>query len=152
MRSLEELFAYDDWANREALASLERARSVPAAAGRRMAHILSTELLWFGRLTASPSAIPVWPDWDLPECRRNAGLLLPMWRDYLDSREPEALRQPISYVNSQGQLWSSAPEDVLLHVVLHGAQHRGQIAADLRAAGEEPAYTDYIHAVRNGFV
>lgn len=152
MRTLEQLFVYDDWANREALASLERARSAPASAVQRMAHTVSTELLWFGRLTANLSAIPVWPDWDMSECRRNLGLLLPMWRDYLATHPVGARQEPVSYVNSKGQLWSSAPEDVLLHVVMHGAYHRGQIASDLRAAGEEPAYTDFIHAARNGFV
>jgi uncharacterized damage-inducible protein DinB len=39
---------------------------------------------------------------------------------------------------------------VLTHVVLHGAYHRGQIAADLRAAGLEPPYTDFIEAARRG--
>ena len=152
MRTAGQMFAYDDWANAETLASLERARRVPDAARRRMAHILAAELLWIGRLTGNPSKIAVWPDWDLSEARTNLGLLLPMWRDYLESHPPEARLQPVSYVNSQGQLWSSIPEDILQHVLLHGAQHRGQIASDLRAAGEEPAYTDYIHAVRSGLV
>jgi len=40
--------------------------------------------------------------------------------------------------------------DILTHVLLHSAYHRGQIAVDLRAAGLTPAYTDYIHAVRQG--
>jgi uncharacterized damage-inducible protein DinB len=37
-------------------------------------------------------------------------------------------------------------------VVIHSAYHRGQIAADVRAAGHEPAYTDFIHATRTGRV
>ncbi|HEY6147556.1 MAG TPA: DinB family protein [Thermoanaerobaculia bacterium] len=39
-----------------------------------------------------------------------------------------------------------------MHVVIHGGYHRGQIAAELRAAGFTPAYTDYIEAVRRGRV
>jgi uncharacterized damage-inducible protein DinB len=35
---------------------------------------------------------------------------------------------------------------------MHSAYHRGQIAADMRAAGFAPPYTDFIHAVRQGFV
>ena len=152
MRSFGELFAYDDWANRETLASLERAAAPPVSAVRRIAHIVSAELLWLGRLKAEPSKIPVWPEWTLEEIHGNLGLVLPMWRDYLETRSEEARRELISYVNSQGQLWTSAPEDVMLHVAFHGGYHRGQIASDLRAAGFEPAYTDYIHAVRSGFV
>ena len=39
-----------------------------------------------------------------------------------------------------------------MHVLMHSAYHRGQIAADMRAAGLTPAYTDFIHSVRQGFV
>jgi uncharacterized damage-inducible protein DinB len=46
----------------------------------------------------------------------------------------------------------SAVQDVLTHVVLHSAYHRGQIASLMRAGGAVPAYTDFIHAVRQGFV
>ena len=38
------------------------------------------------------------------------------------------------------------------HVVIHSAYHRGQIASDVRASGGVPAYTDYIHAVRQGLI
>jgi uncharacterized damage-inducible protein DinB len=43
-------------------------------------------------------------------------------------------------------------EDVLTHVLLHSAYHRGQIASQMRAGGEEPAYTDFIHATRQGLI
>jgi uncharacterized damage-inducible protein DinB len=41
---------------------------------------------------------------------------------------------------------------MLTHVLFHSAYHRGQIALQMRASGMEPAYTDFIHAVRQGFV
>jgi len=41
---------------------------------------------------------------------------------------------------------------VLTHVVLHSAYHRGQIATQMRAGGEAPAHTDFIHAVRRGLI
>ena len=62
------------------------------------------------------------------------------------------LARTIVYTNSKGEPWSSRVSDVLMHVVLHGGYHRGQIAADLREAGFTPAYTDYIEAVRRGWV
>jgi uncharacterized damage-inducible protein DinB len=37
-------------------------------------------------------------------------------------------------------------------VLFHSAYHRGQIASQMRAAGFTPAYTDFIHAVREGFI
>jgi uncharacterized damage-inducible protein DinB len=35
---------------------------------------------------------------------------------------------------------------------MHSAYHRGQAALEMRAAGIQPAYTDFIHGVRQGFV
>ena len=56
----------------------------------------------------------------------------------------------ITYANSKGERHANRVEDVLTHVLLHAAYHRGQVAADLRAAGAEPALTDFIHATRTG--
>jgi len=52
----------------------------------------------------------------------------------------------------KGRSGAAAPTTILTHVVLHGAYHRGQIATIVRGSGETPAYTDYIHCVRQGFV
>ena len=43
-------------------------------------------------------------------------------------------------------------DDVLLHVIMHSAYHRGQVATDMRAAAFTPAYTDFIHAISQGFL
>jgi uncharacterized damage-inducible protein DinB len=37
---------------------------------------------------------------------------------------------------------------MLTHVTLHGAYHRGQIAASIRAGGDTPTATDYIAFIR----
>jgi uncharacterized damage-inducible protein DinB len=39
-----------------------------------------------------------------------------------------------------------------MHVLLHSVYHRGQIALQMRSSGAEPAYTDFIHSVRQGFL
>jgi uncharacterized damage-inducible protein DinB len=36
----------------------------------------------------------------------------------------------------------------MAHVIMHQAYHRGQIASDLRAQGDTPAVTDFIHYQR----
>jgi uncharacterized damage-inducible protein DinB len=58
----------------------------------------------------------------------------------------------VDYQNSKGENWKSRIDDILMHVITHSAYHRGQIAADMRSAGMNPAYTDFIHSVRQGFV
>ena len=58
----------------------------------------------------------------------------------------------VEYRNSKGEAWSNRVEDILTHVLMHSAYHRGQIALEMRASGAQPAYTDFIHAVRQGFL
>jgi uncharacterized damage-inducible protein DinB len=149
---LRRLFAYDAWANRETLLSLEAASAPPAKAMKRMAHIFGAEWLWLSRLTGQGKILAVWPELTLAQCRQEASGLEAAWGEHLGGLSEEALSRGISYVNSKGEPWKSTAGDVLMHTVMHSVYHRGQIAADLREAGFEPAYTDFIHAVRRGFL
>ena len=72
------------------------------------------------------------------------------WRKELDRTSESGLSRRVSYVNSKGENWENGAGDILLHAVMHSVYHRGQIASDLRDAGFEPAYTDFIEAVRRG--
>ena len=146
------LFDYDAWANAETLRSLRTVKSPPAVAVKRMGHIVGAGWLWLTRLKGEPARIAVWPTLDLGGCEVEANALSTVWRDYLGALSEEGLSRRVSYVNSKGEPWESAVGDILMHTAMHGTYHRGQIASDLRTAGFEPAYTDFIHAVRNGFL
>jgi uncharacterized damage-inducible protein DinB len=145
-------FAYDAWANREVLAGL-RASARPVTRPRQLlAHILSAERLWLERIRKQPQSLPVWPDFTLDQCEAQIAGLARLWREFLAQFSPAGLSEKIAYKNSKGEPWTSTVEDVLTHVVLHSAYHRGQIAGQVRAGGETPAYTDFIHAVRHGLI
>ncbi|MGA7513237.1 MAG: DinB family protein, partial [Candidatus Sulfotelmatobacter sp.] len=73
-------------------------------------------------------------------------------RDFLSQLPPVGLMETVVYKNTKGEPWTSTVEDIVTHVLLHSAYHRGQIATLVRASGEQPAYTDFIHAVRQGLV
>lgn len=144
------MLRYDGWANRETLASLLR---VPVPAGIRwLAHIAGAERLWLGRLTGVPSDLAVWPELSGDEIARELSALDQAWPAYLGGLEGEDLTDSVGYRNSLGEFWTSSADDILTHVVAHSAYHRGQIASAVRQAGGEPAYTDFIHAVRQGLV
>lgn len=148
-------FAYDAWANREALASLRRAGAPPARAVERMAHIAGAGAVWLARLghPVSTAASPaVWPQLTLEECQELLDGVAQAWERLLDGGDDKALERDVTYTNSQGEAFTSRVEDVLTHVLLHGAYHRGQIASDLRSAGHTPVLTDFIHAVRQGYI
>lgn len=148
---LDRLLRYDIWANGETLDSL-RPNPPPARSLRWMGHIVGAELLWLARLRREPPPLPVWPDLSVDACGTHLSQLSESWLAYLDEADPDRLQQRVTYTNSKGEPWTSRVEDILTHVTIHSAYHRGQIASDLRAAGHTPAYTDYIHAVRKGFV
>jgi len=149
---LKRLFAYDAWANGETIRALAAAGVPPAAALSRMAHVLGTEWLWLSRLRGDEKPMPVWPRLTVPDCEREAARLKGAWTDRLAGLTTDDLARHVAYVNSRGERWEGTEGDILMHTVLHSGYHRGQIASDLRAAGFEPAYTDFIHAVRQGFV
>jgi uncharacterized damage-inducible protein DinB len=150
IREIERLFAYDAWANREALASLLAASPAPPRAQKFLAHIVAAEWLWMVRLKQETRPVTVWPDLSLEECERQIEALGGAWRGYLERLTPAQLADAVSYTNTKGELWTSRVKDILLHVVMHSVYHRGQIATDVRAAGYTPAYTDFIQAVRTG--
>lgn len=145
-------FAYDAWANREVLAVLSANTSAAPRPLQLLAHILSAERLWLERIEKQPQSQPVWPEFTLDQCEAQISELAQLWRQYLGKLSPVALSEKIVYKSSKGEQWTSTVEDVLTHVLLHSAYHRGQIATHIRAAGGEPAYTDFIHAARQGLI
>jgi uncharacterized damage-inducible protein DinB len=149
---LQRLFVYDDWANREVLAVLQKAETVPARSLKLVSHVLSAERLWLERLQQQKQTHPVWPDFTLQECETEAAELPGLWKSYLDAPREAGLSRLVNYKNSKGEAWTNRKDDILLHVIMHSAYHRGQIATDMRAAGFTPAYTDFIHGVRQGLV
>jgi uncharacterized damage-inducible protein DinB len=151
MEHLRRLIRYDGWANRETLGSF-RQGTVPPRSLRWLAHIVGAEYLWLARLQRGKPALPVWPELTVDDCADHLSTLYGNWREYLDGTTPARLAEEIAYTNSKGEAWTSTVEDILIHVTIHSAYHRGQIASDLRSAGLEPAYTDYIHAARQGLI
>ena len=167
-KNFRRMFAYDNWANRECLAAMRAAEPVSPDTVGRMAHILSAQKLWLERILKQRQSMPVWPGLTIDDCVALAEEMSSAWRSYLmqltsqlttqfttqlgTHLPPGSLDDQVEYRNSKGQAWSSRVEDVLTHVLFHSAYHRGQIALQMRASGMEPAYTDFIHAVRQGFV
>ena len=152
LEHLRRQFAYDEWANREVLAGLKASGNPPVRPRQLLAHILSAERLWMERLRKQPQSLPVWPDLTFAQCEEQIVDIARLWHNFLGQLSPAALSETVVYKNSKGEPWTSTVEDILTHVVLHSAYHRGQIASLVRASGEQPAYTDFIHAVRQGLV
>lgn len=143
-------FVYDGWANREVLKAIQSAGGEKKRSLQLMSHILAAERVWLERLQQAPQSVPVWPEADLARCEAEAAELERQWLEYLNGITD--FSRPVAYKNTKGEHWSSTIGDVLTHVVMHSAYHRGQIASHMRQQGHTPAYTDFIHGVRQGLV
>jgi len=152
LEHIRRLLTYDDWANREVLTALQKSEAPPPRSVKLLAHIVAAERLWLERLRSQRQTYPVWPDFTMAQCRMEVEQLSQLWKQYLASLNEDGLSHSLTYKNTKGESFTSQKQDILMHVVLHSAYHRGQIAADMRAAGFNPAYTDFIHSVRQGFV
>ncbi|MDQ3428112.1 MAG: DinB family protein [Gemmatimonadota bacterium] len=151
LRDHERLLRYDIWANAEALRSL-RQGDPPGQLLRWMGHIVGSYFIKMARLLQEPPTLPVWPELDLDDCAARLNELADAWPRYLQGLAAEDLEDGVGYRNSKGEFWTSSVTDIMSHVVIHSGYHRGQIATGIRQAGGTPAYTDFIHAVRQGLV
>ena len=142
------LLAHSWWADDRALQSLRGAGAPPDEAVAAYGHILGAEHVWLQRLRGETASVAVWPELDLDGCARLARANRDGYEAFLDALAPDGGTREVEYTNSAGQAFRSRIDDILLHVALHGAYHRGQVAMLVRQAGAEPSPTDYIAFVR----
>ena len=145
---IESVFAHLVWADERALLALEKSHGQPVRALALFNHVLGAEAEWLARLEQRPCDVTIWPSFDLAQCRAIAARNREQYAAYLSHLSPADLDRQVRYRNSRGAEFESRIEDILLHVALHGAYHRGQVALLIRDAGAEPNATDYIAFVR----
>ena len=100
---LREMFLFDDWANREALRSLQEMEHPPERARKVMAHIVAAELLWMARLQQAKQETAVWPEFGLQDCERQIAELRQTWEQYLAELADTDLDIEIPYTKFQGR-------------------------------------------------
>jgi uncharacterized damage-inducible protein DinB len=139
------LFDYDYWANSETLTSLKTVGSGVDKPRKTFDHVIGAQRVWLARFEnpAPPLAQP-WPDLTLEERASAIEDLRRGWKELLDSLTPEKLAGGLVYKNLKGIEYRTPIQDVLMHLILHSAYHRGQVAAAVREAGGKPAPTDYV--------
>jgi uncharacterized damage-inducible protein DinB len=147
--SFRQLFEYDYWANQEALRSISTLNAAPERILKIAGHIVGAQRLWLGRLEAPGSAAPApWPVMRLEEANAAVNEMHERWKSFLGNLAPERLDEDLVHRNSKGTEFRAPVRDVLMQLVVHGAYHRGQIAAVVRQSGGTPPSTDYITYVR----
>lgn len=140
-------FRHHAWAGARLIEALETT-SAPDAL-RPFAHALAADQIWHRRLTGGPQAdLAIWPALDAAGCRVLYTETTADWRRLLEG--PFDLEAAVAYQNSRGAVFENRVGDVLDHVLMHAAHHRGQANVALRTAGAVPPALDFIVWVREG--
>jgi uncharacterized damage-inducible protein DinB len=142
------LYNHVEWADARVLESLRSAQTPRKRDLELYSHILGSEHVWLSRINGTTPRVAVWPVLSLDECESLGKENVSAFNGLVSRLTPELLRKPITYRNSAGDQFTSTIEDILTHVAMHAAYHRGQIAASLRAGGDTPSPTDYIAFTR----
>lgn len=155
-KMLETHVSYHHWATSE---MCESVRPLPAEALRlprgtsfvsllgTLDHMYRVDQLWLARLESEPtialSSLDVPESWEGLE--RGWMVVRTKLEQFVSQHDPEALR---TFANSAGTRFTMPIWQIVLHIVNHGASHRGQVNTILRQIGIAPRGTDLVQYIR----
>ncbi|NJO04364.1 MAG: hypothetical protein HC876_01835 [Chloroflexaceae bacterium] len=160
IETIQKLYDYNYWAN---ALLLEKAAEVDPAQLKAttaysfgslfgtLVHTMSAEWMWRLRMQEgrSPERLHTGDDFaGLQGIRDFWGVEEGQMRAFLSGLSDDALMQPIFYTNTNGQMQRNLLWESLQHLVLHGMQHRSEIAIMLTDYGHSPGWIDFIRYVR----
>ncbi|MEP0547085.1 MAG: DinB family protein [Rhodothermales bacterium] len=146
LTELPRLFHYNAWANARLVDALRPASDRALAIA---AHGFTAERIWLMRLRGETTdGDSIWPELSVRACASLAARNASALAAYIEGLDKPDLTRKVRYRNSKGVAYATAAGDVLRHLLLHSAYHRGQAAAALREDGAEPPVTDFIVFVR----
>lgn len=146
MTSFTELFEYEYYANITCLQVALPLETMPERAEILSSHLLCAQRMWIARIQDVPSPLGVWDR--IPPLE---------WKHWLEANHADLrailangnLDRIINYRNTQGKAFRNACSDILLHILIHGAYHRGQIMQLLKPLVNELPSLDYIFFSRD---
>jgi uncharacterized damage-inducible protein DinB len=155
MNALPEQFAYTIWANQLVLDAVEKLGAEQflrpmdssfSSLRDTLVHLMWAEWIWLERWEGRsppevfdpanfPTVASVRERWKEIEARRERLV------GRMQSGEEE---RRLSYVNTRGERWEYTLGQMMQHVVIHSAYHRGQVVTMLRQLGAAAPTTDYL--------
>lgn len=137
------------WADAQLLTAIRDHAGTQAETLALYGHVLATEEAWLARLEARQQRSSIWPTLSVAECEALAAENRRGYQQYFDRLSDSELDSLVRYKNTKGDEYVHSVLDILTHVVIHGAYHRGQIARIIGRAGGQTPNTDYIAYVRS---
>ncbi|HEX8068502.1 MAG TPA: DinB family protein [Pyrinomonadaceae bacterium] len=152
-------FEYERDSHARTLAALAAVpEELRAAEGYRravtlLAHVTQARRLWLHRLGAAAEGPTSVADFfplgiELAEVAARLEATEAAWGEYLARLTEAELARVCEYRSLEGPRFRNTVEDILTQLFGHSWYHRGQIALLLRAAGAQPAATDFIYWAR----
>ena len=156
MNTLHSLFAQKSWANNELLNVLATVTAVEHAdtahaAVRMLNHIYVVDRIFrahlldepHGYLATNTDATP-----DLGELQFSVAETDAWYESYAQKAITEQLAEAIAFRFTDGDAGTMTREEMLLHVITHGAYHRGNVGQMLKLISVAPPrdlYTKFLH-------
>ena len=140
MDYLERLVRHSIWANESWIAFIAEKLAADEYLLKRMSHILLGEQAWFQRIRGEVPDRQIWRTFDVDALK----VLQKHHRSIYEELLLGELDRVIDYQRFTGEKYQSPVSDILLHLSLHGAHHRGQMATHASSAGVSPINTDFI--------
>jgi uncharacterized damage-inducible protein DinB len=155
---LDSMLGYKAWANQELFAGLghfERPKHEDALhqALRILNHTHVVDKIFAAHLSGTPHCYTATNTEQTPtlhELRRATKDVDDWYLAHLQSLTPELLTESVPFVFTDGDAGAMTRAEILIHVVLHGAYHRGAVGRLMFQAGVAPPrdiFTRYLHAV-----
>jgi uncharacterized damage-inducible protein DinB len=136
------------WADEAVLTALRDCPEAQNEGVRLFSHVLAAEEIWLSRIERRQPGHAVWPQLDLAACEHLAAANAEGYAALMSGLSEADLDGKVVYRNTKGEEFTTLLVDILTHVVIHGAYHRGQIARVFGDAGIAAANTDFISYVR----
>jgi uncharacterized damage-inducible protein DinB len=120
---------------------LEHLDRIPEDSQKLFSHVLNAHQIWNSRILLQQPAFKVW---DMQPPQQYKQIDLQNYGDTLRILEQADFSAPITYTNSQGQVFTNTVRDILFHVNNHSTHHKAQLASRFKALDIKPLVTDYI--------
>lgn len=141
------LFVYNDWANWRIIRAL--GENFSRRSLQILAHLLVTEKEYFERLYGKDSTgFDFWQELSLAECANLAQETTENYERLLKRFDEEGLSLRAKYKTSEGTAHENTFRELLSHVLIHSATHRGNIVVQMRGENITPPKIDYIVYLR----
>ena len=140
MTPLSRLVRHSNWANEAWIDFIAGNCPTDEYLLQRMSHILLGEQAWFQRLDGKDPDRDIWNVMTIPQLRHKHKEHQSIYTQSLSGD----LGRIVEYTRFTGERYQSPVSDILLHLTLHAAHHRGQMAVSASGKGFAPVNTDFI--------